>query len=75
MNPCPEILREMSLRGIPVILGADAHSPDRVAGDFLEEINLLEQAGYGELHVCLKKNRTSVSLEAARRKLQQPASV
>ncbi|MEZ4580079.1 MAG: hypothetical protein R3A10_00245 [Caldilineaceae bacterium] len=35
MNPARTILVEMRARGIPVMLGADAHVPERVAADYV----------------------------------------
>lgn len=56
MNPFPEMLREMNSRGIPVVIGADAHTPDRVADRFEEALALLKQCGY--THVSSFQNRS-----------------
>ena len=34
MNPSLDILHEMRRRGIPVVIGADAHKPERVADNY-----------------------------------------
>ncbi|MEO0453674.1 MAG: histidinol-phosphatase [Verrucomicrobiota bacterium] len=49
MNPAPEILAAMRARGIKVVVGADAHVPDRVGDGYLEAYQLLLNAGYDEL--------------------------
>jgi histidinol-phosphatase (PHP family) len=69
MNPSPEILREMCLREIPVVVGADAHSPERVADGYLEAFDLLESAGYDRTHLFLDRKIHSISLDDARAKL------
>jgi len=66
MNPGPSILREMASRGIPVVLGADAHLPGRVGDGYGEAIDLLEEAGYQELSFFLDRRRQTVDLRTAR---------
>lgn len=44
MNPLPDMLREMAVRGIPVTLGADAHVAGRVGANFLPALRLLTAA-------------------------------
>ena len=41
MNPFPDMLREIQTREIPVVLGADAHEPGRVADRFEAALDLL----------------------------------
>jgi histidinol-phosphatase (PHP family) len=65
MNPFPEMLREMRLRGIPVTLGADAHVPGRVGDGYIEALRLLQRVGYSEVHFFLERTRQSVPIEAA----------
>ncbi len=44
--PSPWILREACLMGIPVMVNADAHSPDHIDGQFKEAVSLLRGVGY-----------------------------
>lgn len=74
MNPGPEILREMARRQIPVVVGADAHSPDRVADRYEEAYELLEAAGYKDVHFFLNRRRQAISLEIARDSLLRPVA-
>jgi histidinol-phosphatase (PHP family) len=69
MNPGPEILREIRSRGIPVVVGADAHEPGRVADGYLEAFDLLETCGFGEIHFFLNRERQSVTIADARQSL------
>lgn len=72
MNPGPVQLRLMHERGIPVVLGADAHRPDRVADRYGQALNNLQIAGYKELSVFLERRRHSIPLEQARASLRHP---
>ena len=69
MNPGPVILAQMRQRDIPVVVGADAHVPDRVGDGFLEAYDLLEQAGYEEVSYFLGRVRQTVPIDAARASL------
>ncbi|MEM9400448.1 MAG: histidinol-phosphatase [Verrucomicrobiota bacterium] len=66
MNPAPEILDEMNTRGIPVVIGADAHVPTRVADLYEAALNLLEDCGYKEVSFFIERKRQTVSIEQAR---------
>lgn len=70
MNPGPEILRAMAERGIPVVIGADAHVPERVADRFEKAMNVLESVGYSEINFFLNRDRQTVSISAARASLR-----
>jgi len=70
MNPGPEILREMQQRNIPVVLGADAHKPERVADKFEMALDLLEQAGHNEISFFLNRQRQTVPIALARKSLR-----
>jgi histidinol-phosphatase (PHP family) len=69
MNPGPPILREMCLRGIPVVVGSDAHKPRRVGDGFEEAYDLLEEAGYGSVSYYLGRQRFDVAISDARRSI------
>jgi histidinol-phosphatase (PHP family) len=70
MNPAPEILSEMSTRGIPVVIGADAHLPQRVGDKFEEALDMLREAGYREISFFLERKRHDVPIEQARASLR-----
>lgn len=65
MNPGMVILREMSLRGIPVVIGADAHTPKRVADRFDDALRMLQEAGYSEVSFFLDRKRQTVPIPTA----------
>ncbi len=69
MNPSPAMLGMMCERGIPVVIGADAHVPHRVGDGYHEAMDLLETAGYGELSFFIDRRRQTVPLDAARASL------
>lgn len=69
MNPGPVILREMAARGIPVVIGADAHCPERVGDGYAEAIDLLDEAGYENVSLFLDRKRRDFSLQEARASL------
>jgi histidinol-phosphatase (PHP family) len=69
MNPCPEILIEMQQRGIPVVIGADAHLPERVGDQFEQALELLEQCGYLHVSYFIERQRLEVSIREARASL------
>lgn len=75
MNPGPGILAQMAQRGIPVVLGADAHTPTRVAADYATGLDLLEAAGYSHVSLFLDRRRREISVADARQSLRvsQPA--
>jgi histidinol-phosphatase (PHP family) len=70
MNPGREILVEMQRRHIPVVLGADAHDPRRVAANFAEALDLLEGVGYSHVSIFLRRRRQEIDLETARNSLK-----
>jgi histidinol-phosphatase (PHP family) len=72
MNPGREILEQMARRGIPVVVGADAHHPVRVGERFEEALAMLEEAGYAETNYFLGRERIPVPLAEARACLIPP---
>jgi len=70
MNPCPQMLVEMRRRDIPVVVGADAHAPERVGEGFSEALDLLEQCGYQCLTFFVNRIRTDVPIGTARQRLR-----
>lgn len=65
MNPGRKILAMMHERGIPVVVGADAHVPERVADGFAEALVQLREVGYTEVSYFLERQRQALPVEAA----------
>ena len=65
MNPGAEYLAEMHKRGIPVVLGSDAHGPERVAADFERALETLESVGYKQVSYFLDQQRHDVAIRDA----------
>jgi histidinol-phosphatase (PHP family) len=72
MNPGPEILRAMAQRGIPVVVGSDAHSPTRVADNWELAFDLLHAAGFEKVSYFTHRQRHDVALDVARASLRTP---
>jgi len=72
MHPGPLILQEMQQRGIPVVIGADAHQPHRVADHFEMALDALAAVGYSEVNIFLNRRPHPVDIAAARRSLRLP---
>ncbi|MCC6458559.1 MAG: histidinol-phosphatase [Caldilineaceae bacterium] len=70
MNPGRSILVEMQARGIPVVLGADAHVPARVAADYVPALQLLKELGFTHVNFFLNRQRQEVAIEDALASLQ-----
>jgi len=68
-NPNPTMLRMMRERDIPVVVGADAHVPQRVAADFERAYDWLAQAGYTHVSYFLSRTRHELPLADARASL------
>lgn len=69
MSPFPAMLAEMRARSIPVVIGSDAHEPDRVGDRFREAVDLLMACGYERLSYFLHRRRHDVPLPQARESL------
>jgi histidinol-phosphatase (PHP family) len=69
MNPGAWILKEMHRRDIPVVIGADAHVPTRVADKYLEALTILEGSGYDKIGFFLNRKRIEISITQARKSL------
>jgi len=67
MNPFPAMLKEMCKRSIPVVIGADAHRPDRVGHRFGEALDLAESCGYRCVSFFVGRTRHEVPVAAARK--------
>lgn len=62
MHPSATILHEMRKRDIGVVLGSDAHSPDRVGDLFTEAIQLLMEVGYESIGVYRNRERHEIPI-------------
>lgn len=62
MNPSLTILMETQKRGIPIVLGADAHEPGRVADGYPEAMCLLQEAGYDHIRYYLDREPVDVRI-------------
>lgn len=57
MNPSTAILVEMHKRDIPVVVGADAHKPERVGDRFRDALEILRDIGYTDTSFFLNRER------------------
>lgn len=64
-NPGQTMLSLMHQRGIPVVLGADAHQPERVAEGFEDAMKSLQTAGYTEINFFLDRKRQTIAINDA----------
>ena len=65
MNPGPRMLGMIRERGIPVVLGADAHRPSRVADRYEEALRMLADLGFRKVSFFLGRRRQEVTIETA----------
>lgn len=65
MNPGLKQLALMQERGIPVVIGADAHRPERVGDSYDVAIEMLQEVGYSEVSYFLERKRQTVPLDVA----------
>ena len=65
MNPGPLFHKAMRERGIPVVIGADAHRPGRVGDRFPEALGMLRDAGYETVRQFRQREAYDVSIADA----------
>jgi histidinol-phosphatase (PHP family) len=65
MNPGDRILALMRQRGIPVVLGADAHRPERVGDGYDVALKRLESLGFTDVSFFLDRKRQTVPIGKA----------
>ena len=65
MNPMPSMLSEISKRGIPITLGADAHEPLRVGDGFETALRLLSESGFSRVSYFLERERRELKIDEA----------
>jgi histidinol-phosphatase (PHP family) len=73
MNPGPRILKMVRERGIPIVLGADAHRPARVGDRFEQALRMLDELGFDQVSFFLERKRQDVTIHAALASLREPA--
>lgn len=71
MNPSFPMLQRMQERGIPVVIGADAHTPERVGKHFEQALHLLGEAGYSHVSLVLDRQRRDLPVDDALASLVQ----
>lgn len=69
MNPGRLILEQMFARGIPIIVGADAHLPRRVGADFELALATLAEVGYTHTSIFLERRRREIPITQALKSL------
>lgn len=74
-NPGPAMLAMMREREIPVVVGSDAHSPERVGDGFEDALDALAEAGYEEVSMFVARRRYSLSIAEARQSLLNTSAV
>ena len=71
MNPGPQILALIRERGIPIVLGADAHRPNRVADRYEQALNLLDELGFETISIFLDRRRQEIAIADALASLRE----
>jgi histidinol-phosphatase (PHP family) len=69
MNPFPGMLAQIAARGIPVVIGSDAHVPTRVADGFESALDLLAESGFANVSYFLGRTRQEIEIATARASL------
>ena len=62
MNPGRFMLEEIYKRDIPIVVGADAHHPSRVAANFEEALATLSDIGYTKVSIFLNRERYDLDI-------------
>jgi len=73
MNPGPRMLALIRERGIPVVIGADAHRPSRVADRYEDALRLLGEMGFNTVSLFLDRRRREVPIAEALASLRPAA--
>jgi histidinol-phosphatase (PHP family) len=60
--PSKDIIKEMYERGIPILLGSDAHHPDELAYEFIKIRELVKKIGYTHFAHFDKRKRIFVEI-------------
>ena len=70
MFPGEGMLLSMCERSMPVVIGSDAHAPDRAGAGFVEALVTLARVGYREVSVFKQRCRTTIPIEVALAQLE-----
>jgi histidinol-phosphatase (PHP family) len=70
-NPGPRTLELIRDRGIPIVLGADAHRPGRVGDRYEMALRLLDELGFKTVSYFLDRRRHEVPIAAALASLRE----
>ncbi len=65
INPSRTILTMMLARGIPVVIGADAHRPARVGDGYVSALETLRGVGFTEISHFLERKRHATPISEA----------
>lgn len=65
INPSPAMLKMILERGIPVVVGADAHRPGRVADGYASALKTLQSVGFTEVSHFLERKRHTTPIAAS----------
>jgi len=65
MNPGRMMLQEMCERSIPVVIGGDAHVPNRAGENFGLALRTLQEVGYTHVHIVLQRKKQPIEIKAA----------
>jgi histidinol-phosphatase (PHP family) len=65
MNPGPRMLALIRERGIPIVLGADAHRPHRVADRYEQALTMLDELGFDTISFFLHRQRQDLRISDA----------
>ena len=65
MNPGRRILELIRARGIPIVIGSDAHRPERVGDGYDVALRQLDSLGFREVSFFLDRKRTALSIDVA----------
>ncbi len=71
--PGPQILARAHERGIPVVLGGDAHQPEKVGQHFPEALRLLRQTGFPAVSGYRHRERRDIPIRDAIESLAEHA--
>lgn len=75
MNPGAVMLREMALRGIPVVIGSDSHDAHRVGADFDQALANLQDAGYETVSYFIDREPYELAISQVSLAQRQPRLV
>lgn len=71
MNPGPRMLGLIRERGIPIVLGADAHRPSRVADRYEQALAMLDELGFETISYFLERRRREITIADALESLRE----